>query len=388
MKLTNIALGLCVVFLSLGCEKEKYLGTEFETIFSDFATNESPEDMALNADGDLIYAATIDNDMQLGKISKEGTLLWRLQLGNPSFVETPSAVAIGQDGKIYLAFTSEAGTSNADMGLAVFQPDGTTISYERYHLPYAQGAGDIHLASNGNIYICGETTTQSSGLDAWLAIINANGDLVSTHTYGGSSTDATGRLVAKGNDRLLLYGLTYSFGAGDRDFWLIEVGLDGVEHRRLTFGTPAYDEAQDIIRLSDGGYLLVGHSAHIDPDHDTYVVRLGADLQMVSSNHYGGGGHNGGESAAQTSNGDISIAGRSSTGAHHAGGQRGHLLKTSLQGTLISENYYTGATTIHSSGFADAEFQKMLVDGNYLWLLGSVANIGGNRGIWVKRMEF
>lgn len=48
-------------------------------------------------------------------------------------------------------------------------------------------------------------------------------------TYGGTSNDDTSALVQTGDGGYALVGTTDSFGAGNKDFWLVKTDADGVD---------------------------------------------------------------------------------------------------------------------------------------------------------------
>jgi hypothetical protein len=85
-------------------------------------------------------------------------------------------------------------------------------------------------------------------------------------TYGGSRRDKASSLVATSDGGYALAGYTESFGAGNRDFWLIKTDESGNLEWDRTYGGPGYEMAHSVVETPDGGYALAGGTLLVKTD--------------------------------------------------------------------------------------------------------------------------
>jgi hypothetical protein len=79
-------------------------------------------------------------------------------------------------------------------------------------------------------------------------------------TFGGSNHDRGFFLQETSDEGYIIAGITYSFGEGDWDAWLIKTNCDGNEIWNKTYGD-RYDNIVYCVRItSDGGLILAGYS--------------------------------------------------------------------------------------------------------------------------------
>lgn len=74
--------------------------------------------------------------------------------------------------------------------------------------------------------------------------------------------------------RYALAGYTYSFGAGNGDFWLVKTVEAGNMQWNQTYGGTEWDIGNSLVQTLDGGYALDGytHSFGVELD-DFWLVK-------------------------------------------------------------------------------------------------------------------
>ena len=75
---------------------------------------------------------------------------------------------------------------------------------------------------------------------------------------GGESADSPSCITPSIDGGYLVGGFTFSFGAGNRDFWLFKLNDSGQVVWSCTQGNPAYQEAYAVIQTGKNQYLMVG----------------------------------------------------------------------------------------------------------------------------------
>jgi putative intracellular protease/amidase len=147
----------------------------------------------------------------------------------------------------------------------------------------------VCVSEDGTIFIAGYTTSAGRGAEDVLVIkLSPAGDLAWASTFGGSDYDAAFDLCPTTGGGVAVCGLTYSFGAGISDLYVVKVSREGEAAWTKTYGGERIDRGSSIRRLSDGGYIIGGGTSSFGAGNvDMYVVRLSSAGEEVWANAYG-----------------------------------------------------------------------------------------------------
>jgi hypothetical protein len=123
----------------------------------------------------------------------------------------------------------------------------------------------VALTDDYGYVLVGQVTivTGSDDGQVWLVKTDEIGIVEWEQTYGGSNYDNGSDVVQTPDGGYLLLGWTRSYGAGQRDFYLIKTDSEGNEEWYETYGTTAEEIGKNILGLSDGNYLLTGSGSQI-----------------------------------------------------------------------------------------------------------------------------
>ena len=129
-------------------------------------------------------------------------------------------------------------------------------------------------------------------------------------TIGGKKLDVGVSLIQTSDGGYAIAGLTYSFGAGLSDVYVVKLDSNGNLQWAKTIGGPHHEEGTSIIQTSDGGYAIAGTTQSFGAgDWDFYVVKLDAKGNLQWTKNIGGPSDDWGLSLIQTSDGGYAIAG-------------------------------------------------------------------------------
>ena len=108
--------------------------------------------------------------------------------------------------------------------------------------------------------------------------------------YGGNEWDEARFIQQTADGGYIVGGNTKSFGAGDKDFWILKLSPDGEIEWQKTYGGNEWDETWWSIRQTmDGGYILTGHTMSFGAGGgDTWVLKLFSNGDVAWQKTYGG----------------------------------------------------------------------------------------------------
>jgi len=186
----------------------------------------------------------------------------------------------------------------------------------------------VQQTMDGGYILAGLTYSYGAGLgDFWLIKTNANGIKQWNKTFGGSSEDWAYSVQQTKDGGFILAGVTYSYGAGSYDAWLIKTDTNGEtcdyssdgncyenESKWVkTFGGSDwedYDVAYSVQETSDGGYILAGETTSYGAgSYDAWFIKTDAKGNEQWDKTFGGSDWDVAYSVQETSDGGYILAG-------------------------------------------------------------------------------
>ncbi|MBU0595481.1 hypothetical protein KJ567_02190 [Candidatus Bipolaricaulota bacterium] len=142
---------------------------------------------------------------------------------------------------------------------------------------------DMIQADDGTVLVVGATNHRHmppySG-DALIMALDVDGGVVWERTWGGDRYEqAWGVLLDDGG--FYVFGETDSYGAGDRDFFLLRMTPDGDAAWFRTYGTAAREWPYGALRLANGDLFLFGMTRSSVDGDSGYAVRVSAAGDII-----------------------------------------------------------------------------------------------------------
>lgn len=223
-----------------------------------------------------------NSQIWLVKIDANGNVIWNRTFGG-SLDSAGRGVTLTQDGCYMVAgYTDD--TANLDYDFLVLKIDtaGTLLWNRTYGGPESDKAYAIAPAAGGCV-ITGDTRSKGAGeSDAWVIRIDLNGSLLWDRTVGGKGFDAPTCITLLPNGDYLVGGITFSFGNGQRDFWLFKVDDAGKVLWSCTVGRSNYEEAYAVVQNAEdlfpgNKFVMAGWTNSIGQGkYDFYIVKIEA----------------------------------------------------------------------------------------------------------------
>jgi len=154
------------------------------------------------------------------------------------------------------------------------------------------------------------TRTVHHYYDVWFVKTDASGNMQWNRTYDGGANEDAFCVIQTFDDGYAIAGYTSSFGAGGEDFWLIKTDDYGNMEWNQTYGGAEADVALSLVQTSDGGYALAGETSSFGAgDKDFWLVKVDSSGNMQGNQTYGGTGEDIAFSLVQTSDGGYAMTG-------------------------------------------------------------------------------
>jgi hypothetical protein len=232
-------------------------------------------------------------------------------------------------------------------------------------------------SSDGGYALAGSTKSFGAGaFDFLLVKTDAYGNMNWNKTYGGSKNDRAYELVETSDGGFAIAGYTYSFGAGESDFWLVKVDSQGNMEWNKTYGEANHDFAYSLVYSSDGGYALAGSTKSFGAGgSDAWLVKTDEYGNVEWTQTYGGTSHDSALSLIETSDVGYALAGTSNS----FGGY--WLVKTDAVGNILW-NYTYRSGSEHAYSLVETS------DGGYA-LTGCLPDLGFGAGslFWLVKAD-
>lgn len=228
------------------------------------------------------------SNIWLVKTDASGGVDWDQVYGG-TYNDFGSSVKQTADGGYIVAGQTYSATSlYIDLWLLKTDANGDTLWTKLYGGAASDGARSVQQTYDGGYIIAGFTSSYGAGqIDAWLLRTDANGDTLWTKTFGGASNDFAFSVYQTADSGFVICGYTYSFGAGDQDYYIVRTNADGDMLWSTTVGSSGAERSFSIQQTSDQGYIITGYKWSITNDYDVYLVKLYPDVVGITEQSAG-----------------------------------------------------------------------------------------------------
>lgn len=194
------------------------------------------------------------------------------------------------DGTLYAV-----GDQGAILRLPADDPTPTPV--EPWTQWYGGEATDVPAAieptADGGSVVAGNTESYGAGdKDIWVIKLDPSGFIEWQKTYGGADADFATAIKPTLDGGYILAGTTASFGAGGTDVWLLKLDEYGEVQWQKTYGEGYDDMVSDMLveDVCQGGYVLVGNTWFGEEETDGWVLKLDRDGEPIWKKTYGTSG--------------------------------------------------------------------------------------------------
>jgi DJ-1/PfpI family protein/flagellar hook capping protein FlgD len=262
------------------------------------------------------------SDMLLVKTDENGEMQWSKTYGGAGWEYAYSFIELETGGYVLAGYTTSEGEGNKDYCIVKTDATGNEVWTKTFGGNKQDIAKDIIETSDGNLLVFGYTESFDVYENDFYAIkIDLDGNEIWSKTFGGVEAELGRKVLENHNNEYMFLGSTGSFGAGNRDVYLVCTDETGTEKWSKAYGTADYNCGFDMIEINNNGYAIIGHADIHGTDFlDVYYLRIDAEGNQTLDKKFECEYkfYDYGRSIFQTSQGYIAICGAVKTKANRS----------------------------------------------------------------------
>ncbi len=177
--------------------------------------------------------------------------------------------------------------------------------------PGDETAHSIIRTIDGGYAAAGWSSSFGAGSrDFYIVNLYQDGTLKRSKTVGGTGNERAYSIIQTTDGGYIAAGYTASFGAGYRDIYFVKLDASGTLQWSEAVGGIDDDEVYSIIQTTDGSYVAVGYTNSFGAgNYDIYIVKLDSSGMLQWSKTIGGTDDDRAFSIIQTTDGGYALAG-------------------------------------------------------------------------------
>jgi uncharacterized delta-60 repeat protein len=326
------------------------------------------------------YFANINSlDAFVIKLDSSGDVEWQKIYGGTGNDRVCCIVAVSDGGFVLAGSTSSFGAGMQDFWVIKLNASGDVEWQKAYGGASIDEANVIATVSDGGFIVAGSTLSFGAGsTDLWVLKLDASGNVEWQKAYGGPSSEQANSITSLADGGFAVCGLTFSFGAGDRDVWVLKLNSSGGVEWQKTYGGAGIDEANSITQISGGGFVVVGSSDSFGVDNsDFWILTINDSGDIQWQKTYGGASTDFAESVHVTSDNGFIVGGST---ASFGGTFDFWLLRLNSSGIVQWQKTY-------NTGDDDLAKSLLISNGRYV-VAGYSDSFTGEYDFWVLNLNF
>lgn len=266
------------------------------------------------------------------KLPSSPDTLWTQTFGGNDHDHGESVQQTTDGGFIIAGYTTSYGAGYADVYLVKTDGSGNEEWSQTFGGNSEDQGYSVRQTNDGGYVIVGRTMSYGAGYDdVYLIKTDASGNEEWYQTFGGSDDDCGESVQQTGDGGYIITGYTETYGAGERDVYLIKTDASGNEEWYQTHGGSDWDYGWSVQQTQDEGYIIAGETASYGVGFDVYLIKTDVAGNEEWYQTHGGSYFDAGLSVQQTADGGYIVTGR--TLSYGAGPDDVYLVKTDASGS-------------------------------------------------------
>ncbi len=228
-------------------------------------------------------------DVYLVRTDPYGKMLWYRTYGGEGTDNGWDILQTEDNGFMILGFTDSFGAGEMDIYLIRTDSDGQKLWERTFGEAKSEYGWALAGTPDGGFVLAGQTDSIGEGdKDGYLVKVDANGDELWSQTYGGPEEDRLYSVDRCVDGGFVLTGTTKSFGADNRNAYLIKTNSSGALEWMQVFGENLDDVGHSVRQTMDKGYIVTGYTKSFGAaNYDIWMIKADDTGQLEWQKFYG-----------------------------------------------------------------------------------------------------
>jgi len=226
----------------------------------------------------LTHSFGNDSEVWVVKTDVNGNEVWNKTYGGAMEDAGRAIASTGGNHYVVAGYTNSMGDGDYDFLLLKIDASGNMAWNKTYG--GAQSDKIYAIAETADGYVAtGDTLSKGEGeSDAWIIKVDSNGNLIWDKTVGGKRFDTPNCVMVSNYGGYLVGGCSFSFGKGERDFWLFKVDDSGTVLWSCTVGRTEFEEAYAVLEVAENEFVMAGWTNSIGQGkYDFYAAKVSVE---------------------------------------------------------------------------------------------------------------
>jgi len=200
------------------------------------------------------------SDVYLIKTDASGDQIWSKTFGGAADDAGESVQQTDDGGFIVAGSTNSIGAGGSDVYLIKIDASGKELWSKTFGGVSNDDAKSVRQTNDGGFVIVGDEGFNDFTDESYVYLIKTNALGVEqwSKTFGEASVDRGYSVQQTDDGGFIVAGYTSSFGAGGSDVYLIRTDTSGDELWSKTFGGASWDSSESVQQTDDGGFIIAG----------------------------------------------------------------------------------------------------------------------------------
>ncbi len=304
-------------------------------------------------------------------------------------------------------------------------PEPLTINREVEWVKTFGGSNEDNIlsvveATDGGYVLAGYTQSIDGDItdktdpngDFWVLKVSADGEVVWSRTYGGTSDDRAEKIINTSDGGYAVVGYNRSMdedatvNQGLQDYWIIKIDAAGAIQWQKSFGFAGIDRAFSLIQTREGGYFITGFLDVTASDGggnddksftakhgvgEFWGIKLDATGEREWRRFYGGTNNDRSYDAVQTEDGGFIMVGSSESEDFDITDSKGSydfwIVKVNAEGTKLWQKSYGGTEIDIAYAIEATGDGKYVIIGDSRSINGDISDAKGNADMWIIQID-
>ncbi|MDO8723584.1 MAG: hypothetical protein Q7J31_15355 [Syntrophales bacterium] len=272
-------------------------------------------------DGGYIYGGYTessgagDRDLLLVKTDETGLIEWQKTIGG-SLIDDVQSILVLADGYIICGYTQSFGNGEYDVLVLKISLSGDIIWQKTYGGEKTEYGKSIKKTADGGYILVGYTGSFGEGAhDIWVIKLNKDGDIEWQKTYGESDVENSYSIIETSDDGYIVSGREHYLSDNRQQIYLIfKINLLGELEWKKLYGIGGNMATYSMAKTDDEGFIVAGYTDLLGTNSlDIILVKFDIFGNIQWQKAYSGSGDDLAYSVIKTSNGGYFLTGHSNS---------------------------------------------------------------------------